>query len=85
MTKTLMDRPEYYLRLYDNMLESFKKRKTEDKLRFWKWEKDILVLLLEKATEGKIKRKVLRQRVNRDLERIKREAWKELKESGIWI
>ena len=81
MTKTLMDRPEYYYELYNNLLESFKKRKLEDKLRFWKWEKDILVLLLEKATQGKVKRKFLRRKVNIDLKRITSEAWKELKES----
>ena len=80
MTKTLMDRPEYYYELYNNLLESFKKRKLEDKLRFWKWEKDILVLLLEKATQGKVKRKFLRKKVNLDLKKITSEAWKELRE-----
>jgi len=80
MTKTLMDRPEYYYELYNNLLESFKKRKLEDKLRFWKWEKDILILLLEKATQGKVKRKFLRKKVNLDLKKITSEAWKELKE-----
>ena len=80
MTKTLMDRPEYYYELYNNLLESFKERKVEDKLRFWKWEKDILVVLLEKATEGKVKRKYLRRKVNLDLKKITSEAWKELRE-----
>ena len=80
MTKTLMDRPEYYYELYNNLLESFKKRKVEDKLRFWKWEKDILILLLEKATEGKVKRKYLRRKVNLDLKKITSGAWKELRE-----
>ena len=83
MTKTLMDRPEYYYELYNNLLESFKKRKVEDKLRFWKWEKDILVLLLEKATQGKVKRKFLRRKVNIDLKRITSEAWKEFREGKL--
>lgn len=62
--------PDYFSTLYEKALEQISNRKIEEKLYFWKWEKDVLLALLEKAMP-RIKRKYLRRKVNKDLKKIK--------------
>ena len=78
MTLTLLDKPDYYYELYEYALNEIRNMPLDKRLYFPKKTKDILIVLLEKATEGRIKRKYLRKMVIRDLEKIKRKAWKQI-------
>ncbi len=77
MTKTLLDSPKYFNKLYHQALEETRKLDPIFKLDFPKWKKDILLSLLERA-KPKVKRKYLRKIIRADLKKVSDEAWEEM-------
>jgi len=80
MTKTLMDKPEYFKELYRLALREIRSMNIFRRLSFPKWQKDILLTLLIQADSNnnpRTKRKILRRKVIEDLDEISKEAWEE--------
>jgi len=77
MYLALTDQKEYCMKLYKEALAQYANREMNSRLLFTKKEKDILLILLQKA-EPDSKRKMLRKKVIRDVKTIQKKSWKEL-------
>lgn len=73
----LTDRRDYCLELYKEALAQYANREMNSRLLFTKKEKDILLVLLQKA-EPDSERKMLRKKVIHDVKAIQNKSWKEL-------
>jgi hypothetical protein len=65
------------MELYKEALSQYANREMDSRLVFSKKEKDILLILLQKA-EPDSERKMLRKKVIRDVKAIQSKSWKEL-------
>ena len=77
MYLALTDRKEYCMELYKEALSQYANREMDSRLVFSKKEKDILLILLQKA-EPDSERKMLRKKVIHDVKAIQNKSWKEL-------
>jgi len=76
MNTTKLDDKKYCKRLYDEVLKQYSKRELYRRLSFTKLEKDILVVLLQRAKPN-LELKWVRRLVLLDVKRLEKSAWEE--------
>ena len=77
MYTTKLDDKRYCRRLYEEVLEQYSERGLYERLSFTKLEKDILVVLLQKAKPN-LELKWVRRLVLSDVKRLEKSGWEEL-------
>ena len=77
MNRTKLDDKKYCRRLYEEVLKQYSERGLYDRLSFTKSEKDILIVLLQKAKPN-LELKWVRRLVLSDVKRLEKSGWEEL-------